>query len=265
MSDINPKVSDEELHAFVDAELDPERLSAVLAWLKEQPADASRVLHWLAQRVQLRRLSRSVDLGPTPPALSGVVVQAARMANRRSRWLQAAAVVLLVSAGILGGRFWGQVEGAGDPGGMASSPRFVREAVVAHAVFVPELRHPVEVTASEEAHLVQWLSRRLGAPLRTPSLAKFGYHLMGGRLLPGENTPRAQFMFEDAEGRRVTLYVAVFAPGHVPDSTSFQSVRFGDEESFYWIEDRFGYALSAKVSGFDMQALAREVYSQLQR
>ncbi|MBA4177469.1 MAG: anti-sigma factor, partial [Leptothrix sp. (in: Bacteria)] len=153
----------------------------------------------------------------------------------------------------------------GESAAVAASPRFVQEAVVAHAVYVPEARHPVEVTASDESHLIQWLSRRLGAPLKAPSLERFGYRLLGGRLLPGEGVPRAQFMYENPQGGRVTLYVAVFEPGQAPDSTSFRSVRRGDEESFYWIEDRFGYALNAKASGRDLQALAREVYAQLQR
>lgn len=76
---------------------------------------------------------------------------------------------------------------------------------------------------------------------------------------------RAQFMYENTQGLRVTLYVAVFEPGQAPDSTSFRSARVGDEEAFYWIEDRFGYALSGNVNGPDMQALAREVYGQLER
>ena len=72
-------------------------------------------------------------------------------------------------------------------------------------------------------------------------------------------------MYEDAQGLRVTLYVAVFEPGQARESTSFRSARVGDEEAFYWIEDRFGYALSGNVNGPDMQALAREVYGQLER
>ena len=265
MNDVTPTVTDDELHAFVDAQLDTARLPAVLAWLQAHPDDAVRVLHWQAQRLQLRRLAQSFDLGPTPAALTGVVTRAAQQARGRSRWLQAAAVFALVAAGITGGRYWGQAGDAGEPAMVASSPPFVREAALAHAVFVPETRHPVEVTAADEAHLVQWLSRRLGAPLKAPSLAGFGYRLLGGRLLPGEGTPRAQFMFENPQGGRVTLYVAVFAPGQAPDSASFRSARFGEEESFYWIEDRLGYALSANVSGHEMQALAREVYVQLQR
>jgi anti-sigma factor RsiW len=142
-------------------------------------------------------------------------------------------------------------------------PSFVREAVVAHAVYTPESRHPVEVTAAEEAHLVQWLGRRLGLPLKAPTLQAQGFRLLGGRLLPGAGTPRAQFMYEDARGRRVTLYVTVFEPGAAPTETAFRSAREGAFESFYWVEGRFGYALNGDVSSADVMALAREVYRQL--
>lgn len=265
MREPTDRVDDDELHAFVDAQIDASRLSTVLAWLQANPDDAARVLQWQAQRVQLRQLARAVDVGETPAALTEVVAKAAAGARRRGAWQQAAALLLLVAAGVTGGRYWGQAADPDETAMMAASPDFVREAVLAHAVFVPEKRHPVEVAASDEAHLVQWLSRRLGSPLKVPSLAKHGYQLLGGRLLPGEGTPRAQFMYENAQGLRVTLYVAVFEPGQAPDSTSFRSARVGDEEAFYWIEDRFGYALSGNVNGPDMQALAREVYGQLER
>lgn len=265
MNDRTPHVSDDELHAFVDGQIEAGRISAVLAWLQAQPADAARVLHWQAQRLQLRQLARAIEPQATPAALTNVVTQAVSRSVRATRWRQAAAVLLLISAGLVGGRYWGSIDMEAHPAGVAASPRFVREAVAAHAVFVPEARHPVEVTASDEAHLVQWLSRRLGAPLRVPTLTRFGYHLLGGRLLPGESTPRAQFMFEDAQGSRVTLYVVVFSSGDAPDAASFRSVRIGAEQSFYWIDDRFGFVLSAKVGSADIQALAREVYAQLQR
>ena len=39
---------------------------------------------------------------------------------------------------------------------------FARQAVLAHVVYSPEVRHPVEVRAAQQEHLVQWLSKRLG-------------------------------------------------------------------------------------------------------
>lgn len=56
----------------------------------------------------------------------------------------------------------------------------------ARAVYSPEVRHPVEVWALQEDHLVAWLSKRLDTTLKCPSLAELGYELVGVRLLSGE-------------------------------------------------------------------------------
>ena len=60
-----------------------------------------------------------------------------------------------------------------------------RRAAIAHATYSPEVRHPVEVGADDEQHLVGWLSKRLGIKLRAPKLDEAGMSLVGGRLLPG--------------------------------------------------------------------------------
>ena len=82
-----------------------------------------------------------------------------------------------------------------------------RRAAIAHATYSPEVRHPVEVGADDEQHLVAWLSKRLGIKVRAPKLDEAGMSLVGGRLLPGDNGPVAQFMYQSQNGRRLTLYV----------------------------------------------------------
>jgi anti-sigma factor RsiW len=267
MQDLTDPVTVDELHAFVDRQLDAGRLRAVAAWLHTHPDDAARVQAWHAQRQQLRQRARAMDLGAPPAALAEAVLHAGRSGRRPVGWQQAAAALLLLALGA-GAEHWVSADRAAR-GALTSSPAFVREAAVAHAVFVPEKRHPVEVTAAEEAHLVQWLGRRLGAPVKAPVLLERGYRLLGGRLLPGDPAPRAQFMYEDAQGRRVTLFVAVFAPGQAtgqtPGETSFRSVREGERESFYWVDGSFGYALSAQLPPAELQGLAREVHAQLAR
>jgi hypothetical protein len=101
-----------------------------------------------------------------------------------------------------------------------------------HAVYSPEVRHPVEVGAAEQEHLVNWLSKRLGAKLRAPLLTREGYELVGGRLLPGDSGAVAQFMYQDAKGKRLTLYVSRLAAEN--RDTAF---RFSQEDKvavFYW-------------------------------
>jgi anti-sigma factor RsiW len=252
MNEESEVVGDDELHALVDGALDPGRAAAVTAWLLQHPGDASRVAQWQAQRLQLRLLHRTIELGETPHALTAAIERAVR----RPRWRQGAAAAVVLAVGVTTGHLWQR-----GPPAEASGPAFVREAALAYAVYVPEVRHPVEVGAEQEAHLVQWLTRRLGAQLKAPSLLAEGFRLLGGRLLPGAQGPCAQFMYEDARGRRVTLYVRVF--DKAPNETVFRTERDGAVESFYWIDGRLGYAFSAELPHADAMALARDVYRQL--
>ena len=91
---------------------------------------------------------------------------------------------------------------------MASATGFAQRAAVAHAVYSPGQRRPVEVDAAHEDQLVAWLSKRMGAPMKPPRLQSLGYALEGGRLLPGGRGPVAQFMYRDDTGGKLTLYLS---------------------------------------------------------
>ncbi|MDP6603016.1 MAG: sigma factor [Rhodospirillales bacterium] len=82
-------------------------------------------------------------------------------------------------AGVAAGWVAHDVRGTGE----ANADELVRRAVGAHVVYVPEVRHPVEVASSEEAHLVAWLSKRLGQALRVPDLTSAGFQLVGGAVV----------------------------------------------------------------------------------
>jgi len=131
-------------------------------------------------------------------------------------------------------------------------------------VYMPEVRHPVEVTAAQQDHLVQWLSKRLGRPLRVPQLSAQGYELVGGRLLPGDDGARAQFMFQNAAGDRVTLYVGAIRNGAASSrETAFRFTEDGPVPGFYWVDRGFGFALSGKLPRAALLALATAAYEQL--
>jgi anti-sigma factor RsiW len=260
------------LHAFVDGQLPPEERDAVQAQLAADPATAARVAQWQAQRQALRSLARDWPLDETPPDLSGIVMRAASAQRWRRVLPQALAAGLLLSLGLAGGYQWGRHDAGGpawpvlSAGRAASVPEFARQAGVAYAVYSAEKRHPVEVSAAEQAHLVQWLSKRLGRSLKVPVLTDRGYTLLGGRLLPGDaaqpGSPRAQFMYENADGDRLTLYVAVFKPGAVPGGAEFRLLQQEGRTTLYWVDGEFGYALSAQPST-ELHPLAERVHEQL--
>src|SRR5258708_36676155 len=56
MTDRDLPVAEDELHAYVDGELPPDRLAAVEAWLSTHPQDMARVATWrsLADAIQAR-------------------------------------------------------------------------------------------------------------------------------------------------------------------------------------------------------------------
>ncbi len=260
------------LHAFVDGQLSAAEREDVLEVLRHDPATAARVAQWQAQRHALRGLARDWPLDETPADLSGIVMRAAQAQRWRRLLPQALAAGVLLSLGVAGGYQWGRHEagGAGWPAlaaaRPASVPEFAAQAGVAYAVYSAEKRHPVEVSAAEQAHLVQWLSKRLGRQLTVPVLTDRGYALLGGRLLPGDaahpGSPRAQFMYENADGDRLTLYVAVFKPGAAPATTEFRLLPQDGRTTLYWVDGDFGYALSAQPST-ELQPLAQRVHEQL--
>jgi anti-sigma factor RsiW len=150
-----------------------------------------------------------------------------------------------------------------------TTPEFVHQASLAHTVYTPELRHPVEVRAAEQEHLVQWLSKRLGKQLKIPTLLDQGFSLVGGRLLPGEAGARAQFMFKNPAGLRLTLYLGAVDPARLgtqpgdSGETAFRLATVGAVPSFYWVDRGFGYALSAAMPSEELLKLASAVYRQL--
>ena len=227
---------------------------------------------WQAQRDALRQLHREVLDEPVPPTLLEAAGLAGRQRAADGRWLRwggmAAAVAIAFGAGWLGNAQW--LRAAGDAARLSRSApatqEFVRAAALAHAVYAPEKRHPVEVAAAEQQHLVQWLSRRLDRPLKLPDLSVQGYTLVGGRLLPGSEGPRAQFMFERAGGERVTLYIGSLTGAARPgaDETAFRFATDGPVPSFYWVDRGFGYALAGALPRDALLGLATAVFRQLE-
>lgn len=266
---VPPETDEDALHALVDGRLSPEE-AAVLKQRLAGDADAEAVVaSWSARRETLRRLHRDVLDEPVPAFLLAAATQAAdihRRSSQRWRWGGvAASVALAFASGWIAHAQW---PGATSSLVAAAQVRsFARQAAVAHAVYSPEVRHPVEVTADQQEHLVQWLSKRLGKRLKVPTLAAHGFELVGGRLLPGDDGARAQFMFQNAAGDRVTLYIGALqkrgAAAAAAMETAFSFSSEGPVPGFYWVDQGYGYALTGMLPRQALMDLATAVYRQL--
>jgi anti-sigma factor RsiW len=243
-------MKEEQLHAYVDGAATEEERRAVEAAAARDPALASRLQAYEQQNRALHAAFDDVLEEPHSLSVPRVPAWDSR------RWGGMAATLLLgVACGFIA-RGW--MVGPG------STPVIAREVVLAHAAYVPEVRHPVEVTASEEQHLVAWLSKRLSTPIRAPSLVGAGYQLLGGRLLPpthaSDPAPMALLMYENAQGRRLSLLVKRESTN---TETAFRFSEDGATRVFYWIDGPLGYALTGDLPKDELQSVARLVYRQL--
>lgn len=186
----------------------------------------------------------------------------ARMYLKSPGWIEYARAAVVLAAGIAIGLAIPSFEPEHNQS-IAMQQLPIR-AARAHLVYSPEVRHPVEVDAKQQDHLVKWLSKRLDIPLKVPLLTQEGFELLGGRLLPGSDGPVAQFMYQDAAGKRLTLYVTPAKKGVQQKLTSFRFAKEGNVSVFYWIDDDCGYALSGEVDKGTLAKVASLVYKQLE-
>ena len=136
-------------------------------------------------------------------------------------------------------------------------------AATAHVVNAPEDNVPAAILTAGEDALGAYLSARTGAMVRVPKLSKFGYRLVGGRVLPDTGTAAAQFTFEDTRGMRLTLYVRREKANGVDITYALAQ----DLSMFYWNNAGRSYALVADMDDAlartELLQAAEAVYGQL--
>ncbi|KIZ38296.1 MULTISPECIES: anti-sigma factor family protein [Rhodopseudomonas] len=250
-------LSDDDLQAYVDGRLDAARRAEVETYLESDTEAADRIAGQIADRDDLRARLAAVGAEPIPARLRITHLRAARRAwfGQRLGAIAAALALLLIggAGGWLASERW-----HGAPAVVAEAP-VADAAIAAWRTYAVEVAHPVEVSADQETHLVQWLSRRLGRRLTAPKLDALGLKLIGGRLLPAADSPAAQFMYEDADGRRVTVYVR---PGGDAEPSAFRFERAGSLSAFSWIDAKLSYAVVAQTDRDRLLGVARAIYQQ---
>jgi anti-sigma factor RsiW len=248
-------ITEDDLHAYVDRVLEPERQAEVADYLGAHPEVARRVAAFSDQRSLLREALAPIAEEPLPAKLN-----LSRMIENRARrpsvirWAMAAA--LLLSIGGLGG--WA-MRGAlqASPGGLGA---LAQEAAVSYRVYAPDRIRPVEVRASDSAQLVQWVSDRLHRPINVPDLTTSGYRLMGGRLVATDHGPAAMFMYDDDQGGRIVVLTRTMnsADQNAPMTSQSQ----GDVGGFAWADDGVGYSLVGHAAPDSLRPIANEVRRQ---
>ncbi|SPB13608.1 anti-sigma factor [Caballeronia novacaledonica] len=274
MNDQQTPISEEDLHAYVDGALSAERREQVERAIELNPALAARVSDYFSLNNMFHERFDRVLNEPVPARLRTL---------KQPRWFSAAnwpqfagmAAALVMGIGIGIGTNMGR-DSVSLPGTIASTTSntsntrdvsaegmegMARQAAIAHVVYMPAVDRPDDIGKDRDQDFVRYLSNKLGTDVHPPLLTKSGFELMGGRILPGENGPTAQFMYRGAKGERVTLCISQRKTS--TNTTAFKLYQDGPVNVFYWIDGDFGYAISGGIDRKVMLELAHDVYAQL--
>jgi len=250
--------SERDIHLALDGELPAEDRPADDTWLRANPDMQARSERFAADAAALTGALEDVMREPVPERLSRLLDAAspARHSAGVTWWRMAAAAVLLaigLAAGYgIGVSEWRPVD--------RQALALADSAISAHDVYAAEKLHVVEVGADQKDHLIGWLSKRLGTTLVAPDLTPQGFGLVGGRLLPASEKSAAQFMYEDKEGNRISLYVA---RDKSHGDTGFRFIEEGGTRALYWLDDGYGCAVAGTVSQAMLTTIAESAYRQL--
>ncbi|WP_426227782.1 anti-sigma factor family protein [Pararhizobium sp. DWP3-4] len=265
MTDDHKPVTEVDLHAYVDGFLDEERRGEVELWLSGHPEEETEVRQWQTQAAELKAaFSGYAQANESDRTLLNARRETA--ATSPTPWWRRAALIAAsftlflsgAAAGVYGERLLTSQVTIETAAALDSLPA---QSKTAFLVYASEKRHPVEVGADQEDHLVTWLGKRLDYKLVAPDLKGLGFTLVGGRLLPVNGKAGAMLMYQDTAGQRLTVLL-----GKNPENaeTSFRFESAGSLETFYWIDGSIGYAVTGEVSRARLQQIAEECYRQFE-
>ena len=244
---MNIVLTDNDLHAYVDGQLEPERRREVEAFLSRSPHYAALVEDYRRQRILLHRLYDGIEEGELPTEITSLAATAdralrvSRLVRTTTRGAAVCGAIALVAGTILYTAPTFNQQTA-DP-----LVDFRRQAIAAHLALGDD---PLTTDPAVE-----------GASLTVPELDAIGLIPVTRRLLQTSSGAALQIIYADNDNTRVTLY-AQSVDGEIQDAAfaaedgvgqifwrdsgvAFSLLGMPDEERLSRIADAIGAVGSA--------------------
>jgi anti-sigma factor RsiW len=258
MSTILP--TEQDLHAYLDGELPPERVAAVEEYLGHNPVEAQRLEAYRSDGEAIAKLFMHADQivsqrshpslvtsNPTPAARRAIFPGAKSWRAWSPRtWQLAAAVTLFVFAAS-----WGLLrQGNFD----ASERKFGTDAATAHLLATD----PAPATHASLDEISKFLSAALNGhvELRKPD---GDYQLVDSRFVTTPRGRAGQLAFRGPDQSIITMYLE---PRRGSKDTPFQPVATGHSEltTLVWTDDEIACAVTGALPPERLEQLARSLY-----
>jgi anti-sigma factor RsiW len=246
MSGKDARMSSEDLAAYLDGEMTPQRRAEMVRHLENSPEDAARLEKW-------RRKDMALRIGLSQLAKAGEQDVIRRLRQHRGenyrpvrRWAQAAVVLLGIALGA--GAWWLREE-------QNSNTELTYAAATAYlagtATLVPASN------AADRDQLAENIAAHLGVRVAPPDLSKFGFKLAGGQLLSNSDHPAAQLIYVDARGRRISCFFKRI------DTDRESNWEYGKAEGvpgIHRVGERLGWVVLGDLPVSELQQIAEATY-----
>jgi anti-sigma factor RsiW len=257
VSDPGRPIGEEELHAWIDGQLDADRQPAVLHYLQDHPEIDRQVATWREHRQELRAAFASLAADPIPPRLGLERLIQQRLASRRMAWRMVATALLAFGLG--GASGWFLHTGLQAPGDAAIT-LLAQSAVSNHIVYTADRRRPTELGAQQRDDLAHWVSNRLNHQVEPPDLSAAGFSYLGGRLAATADGPAGLFMYDGPQSVRLTVFVL---PLKAASEIPIRHIDFAHVDGCAWIDKGVGYTVVGKLPPPELRRIAERVRQQL--
>jgi anti-sigma factor RsiW len=241
------EISEGDLHAFIDGELDAVRRQAVEAVLRADPALAERAYAYRADKDTLKRAFAGSGEQRIPPQWLALT-QAAKTTQPTS-WRLVGTIAAAVVAGVIGTLTFQQLQPRG-------TGEIVQAALDARATNAGE---NVAIGNAEAHQYDGRLSATVAVPVKIPDMRKLGYQLVGMRLYPrSSGSGAAELLYRGRNNELLTLYLRRSDGKVRADQWQQNGLRI-----CVWQDDVLGMVVAGNMSTAAMQRLASLAYTGL--
>jgi len=249
-------VSEHELHAFIDGELDKNRTAEIAEVVAGDAALAARVAAFRADKERLGQIYAALDARPLPTEWLRQIATHNRLDRSLSRrraltgTLAALAASLFV---ILGAWF------VFDANNTAGGDAIIAEALAARSDSLKP-QQVLDVAALDPAeNRNQALTSALGMTLKVPDMSKVGYQLASMRVYSGVPGGKAvELRYRGGDDQVFTLYLR-----HPSSAARVDLLQRDNLRICIWQDDVVGTVMVGQMSAGEMARAASAAYAGL--
>jgi anti-sigma factor RsiW len=212
--------------------------------------------------LDLVRTIKDVGRGEDEPPKSGfAAIPVAAAAPRRPSafWPKAlaASLVIFIAGGAAGYLVSEQQDAAEAPLQIAAARTWLDDIADYHRIYSRQTRHLVEVPASEQEHIAEWLSASTGVSFTPPDLSDKNLTFQGARLLVAGGKPTAQLLYRDAENEIFAICFLKSDP--VEGKTALTESMRNDIGLISWQKGNASFVVVGPSADPDLERIAEAV------